>query len=153
FYDRLAEYEESYESAKEQLHAAEERIALLVDERNKIESWLAVSPGESEVAEAQALFKRSDDADKRLRQLGPLQEQQARAHKRMVELDAECEAQRAALHILAEAPTRLHTVEEELDMLGDPRGEAAGHKRVADERPELEARSQTLAEHVAELQR
>lgn len=151
YYDRLPEFEERHADAHEALLGEQERMRAMNAERAEIEAWLAAAEGEVALADAQALFKRSDDADKGLRQLTPLQAQRRLAAERHERLTAESETQREAVAALGDAPERARATRDELARLGNPRAEADVHQRVAAERARIEERASALARQVAAL--
>jgi DNA repair protein SbcC/Rad50 len=151
-WERLGEYEESHAQALTTLAHAEERVLALEAERDEIAEWLRSAPGEREIADAQALFKQSDEADKQLRRHGPLQAQRTSAGARHARLAATQQEQRQFAAALETTPQRLAAIEGELAALSDPKAEAAGQQRVAAERPQREAQHSELARQVAALQ-
>jgi len=151
YVEQLPQYEEQDRLAQERLAEVEDAIARLEDERAQIEEWLRSAPGEESIAEAQTLFKRSDDADKQLRELAPRQAELRRARERLGEAEADSAAQQEAIGLLADAPGQAQAAEVELASLGDPRGEIAVLQATARERPQLETSVADLVGRVAAL--
>jgi exonuclease SbcC len=138
--DQLDHYQQQHQQAAEHLAELDDRLAALRRDQTTIEQWLAAAcPDERGLAEAQSQFKASDDADKRLREIAPLQAQVMRAREQLAEIAAETVASEAELAALAGIDDALRAVTEELDALGDPRHEVAALEGMARERAPLEA--------------
>ncbi len=151
YYERFAEYREDLKRAQSTLANVDDRLMTLEVERDEIAGWLATAQGERELSEAQVLFHQSDEADKSLRRLGPLQAQVKGAVERRERLASERQAHQEASERLADAPERVRQIEAELAALNNPKAEAAGHQRIAAERASLETQVEELGRHVAAL--
>ncbi|MGO8949089.1 MAG: AAA family ATPase [Ktedonobacterales bacterium] len=134
YYDRLDVYEQQLSSTTEQRVAAEKRLVELAAEQQEIEYLDRTSPGESDLAEAQKLFKESDDADKQLRELEPRRAELARLTSQQTELAQEAEGLERELAILAPAQAMLAQTKKDLAALGDPRAECSSLQRIASAR-------------------
>ncbi|HEX7969718.1 MAG TPA: hypothetical protein VF502_15960, partial [Stellaceae bacterium] len=146
YLDRLPEYQEQQREKTERLAEIDEQLAQLTGERDEITSWLAGAPTQDDLVTAQTLFKESDDADKRLREIAPRQAELERSRERRETLSQEMQAVQAQLRELAPASETVETIEADLQMLGDPRAESASLQHIARERPQHE---KNLAAHEA----
>jgi DNA repair protein SbcC/Rad50 len=148
YYGRLGEYEDAQRAAAEQRSAADARLSRLAEERAELDAFLRAAPAEADLAAAQAEFKRSDDADKRLRALEPLRAERARltaSRETLLRDGAQLNEQAATL---ASVPATLAQIEADLTALGDPRSQSAAAEQLARERPERAAAMEQLARAV-----
>lgn len=143
---QLPLYQDKQRVTAERLAEIDEQLAQLTRERDEITSWLAAASTQDDLVTAQTVFKESDDADKRLRELAPRQAELARSRERRDTLSQEMRLIQAQLLDVASASDTLQSVDADLEMLGDPRAESASLQRIARERPRHEA---TLAAHEA----
>ena len=148
---QLPLYQDKQRVTAERLTELDEHVAQLTGERDEITSWLAGAPTQDDLVTAQTLFKQSDDADKRLREIAPRQAELARSRERRETLSQEMQAIHGQLREVASAPDTLRSVEADLQALGDPRGESASLERVARERPQHEANLTAHEASVAQL--
>ncbi len=149
YFDQLDHYQQQHQQTQDQLAELDDRLTALRHEQDTIEQWLASAcPDERAVAEAQTAFKASDDADKRLREIVPLQATVKHARAQHAEIAAETATVDDELATLSGAGVALRDVEAELAALGDPRHEVAGLQGQARERAPLEARTAALAAEV-----
>ena len=147
YYQKLDTYEGRLRDAREKLEGIEQRAAAAEAERAELEEWLSAATSQDDVTAAQVAFKRSDDADKQLREIAPMQDALALARQRLDLLSAETAEQRRQIGDLAAAPETLRALDDELARLDDPRGRLTGLQPTANQRPALErsAREQTDA--------
>lgn len=139
YYTRLDEYRDRHNQDAQQLAELDERLAELVAEQAELTGSIAALCNEEDVRAAQVLLNRSDEADRRLRELGPLQAALSTARERL----AATEADRGRAHTLATelatAPTDLEATVAALTALGNPRAESTRAEGLARERPVIEA--------------
>jgi DNA repair protein SbcC/Rad50 len=139
WYARLEEYQERHAQEVQQLAEQDERLVALTAERDELTASLRAIGRPEELHEAQALLDLSDQADRRLRELGPLQEALVATRSHLATAQAELERTRKQVVALAAAPEELHTMEAALAALGDPQGECARAEGLAAARPALDA--------------
>lgn len=152
FYVRLDDYEGKCQEARDRLDSLLQRQATLEAERVDLEQWLSAATDQEDVTAAQIAFKRSDDADKQLRDLTLIQDQLATARERLDLLATECAGLREEITALAVAPRTLAHLDAELAELGDPRGRLAGLQPLAGQRATVETRVQEQARAVSAVQ-
>jgi exonuclease SbcC len=138
-------------SASEQRLNAETRLAKLAEERAEIENFERTTPGAEEIAEAHWLFKESDEADKRLREVEPrraelaiLKTQHGNSSREVKELE----------NILAGVEPiriRLTGTLQALAALDDPRSLHTRLQHLAGERPEHQGRVDALEQETERL--
>jgi exonuclease SbcC len=138
YFDRLDMYLHELENAAEQRMEAEKRLQALAAEQLEIEDAERSSPSPDELAEAQKLFKASDDADRQLRELGPRHSELAQLTSKRADVQKDIDSHQSELATLAPARTALAKALEELATLGDLRAESLGLQPRAGARPELE---------------
>ena len=146
WYERLDEYQGRYTRAREELQAAQQEMDALQREHDDLTAWLANAPGEDELADAQAAFKASDEADRQLHRLEPLRMQREQHETRLRQLAASEDALQQEEQSLSTAPERLRKIESDLAALKDPRRQATALEAIAGERA-------ALVEQVATLER
>jgi DNA repair protein SbcC/Rad50 len=135
--DKIQDYEERQEQDTRAVAEHDQRSATLEAERAAIMASLAGLGGASELATAQKLLQRSDEADRRLRELPPLEEHLAATRQRAA-ANADEQRQTAALITeLAGAPDALKQAQADLTTLGDPQADYTRAEAVARERPEF----------------
>ncbi|WIG57735.1 MAG: Exonuclease SbcC [Ktedonobacterales bacterium] len=139
YYDQLPQREEYHRQCSEQLDDLDDRLKRLADERAEFEQWIASSPNASDLAAAQQEFKQSDDADKQLREIGPLQAEISRLRERATTIAGELAAYHEQARALDGAPAAHSAIQQELAALGDPRNESTGLEPTARLRPQMEA--------------
>jgi exonuclease SbcC len=139
WYARLDEYQERHAQDAQRLAELDERVATLTTERTELGASLAALGSEEELQTAQALLDRSDHADRRLRELGPLQDALAATRGRLATARDTLQQARAQVAALASAPEELRATEATLAALGDPQAESARAEGLARAVPELEA--------------
>jgi exonuclease SbcC len=148
--DKLDEYEQQHRQAADRLAELDAQVTALRQEQTTIEEWLAGAfPDERALAEAQAHFKASDDADKRLRELAPLNAELKRNRERDAELVEETTICETELADLAGTEEALQHVNADLAALGDPRQEVAALQGPAGERATREAATAALERTLA----
>jgi DNA repair protein SbcC/Rad50 len=153
YYDQLPQYEERQRQQQERLAELDDGLTRLDEEQAEIEQWVAASPGESELQQAQVLFKASDEADKRVREIGPLQAELGRLTERLAALATERAMTGERAQALANSREVERAADDALASLGDPRGQTAGYERAARERPALEQRVEQLEAAVSRAER
>jgi DNA repair protein SbcC/Rad50 len=151
YYDRLDMYEQQLHIATEQRGAAEKRLRELAAEQQEIEYLEQTSPSEDDLAEAQKLFKQSDDADKRQREIEPRRAELTRLKMQLADFTQEATAYQRELTALEPARAALAKTEDKLAALGDPRSERNGLQRIASERPTHQAEVHALESRVQDL--
>ncbi len=151
YYDKLDLYEQRLQDASEQRRAAEKRLAQLAAEQQEIEYLEGSSPSAGDLAEAQKLFKRSDEADKKLRELEPRRDELARLKTQHAETTGDIARYQQELAALEPARAALEQLKAELAALGDPRAERTGLQRIASEQANHEASVGKLERQVREL--
>ena len=149
YFDRLDMYMHELETASEQRMEAEKRLQALAAEQLDIEETVRSSPSPDELAEAQTLFKASDDADRQLRELGPRQAELAQLQSKLADFQRDTDAAKKELAALEPAPAALAKALAELAALGDLRAESAGLQHLAGARAEME---RTVAELTRQVQ-
>ncbi len=151
YYERFAEYQEAHTQAQAALATVDDRMLTREVERDEIAAWLATAPGEKALSEARVLFAQSDEADKSLRRLAPLQAQLKGAVERRQRLERDLQAHRAEAEQLASAPERAQQIAAELAALDDPKSKASAYTRLAADRESLDAQVAQLGGEVAAL--
>jgi exonuclease SbcC len=139
---KIKDYEERQEQDARAALEHEQRGARLEAERATIAASLEDLGSDDELTGAQALLERSDEADRRLRELQPLQERLEAARQRAVEVETERQRASALAANLAAAPDALRQTQADLAALGNPQAEYTRAESVARERA-------TRAEEVA----
>ncbi|HEX9412836.1 MAG TPA: SMC family ATPase [Ktedonobacterales bacterium] len=138
WYARLDEYQERLQRDHQVVADHDERLTALVAERDQLAASLAALGGPDELDAARTLLAHSDEADRRLRELGPLQMALDAARQRMAAVQEEQQRSQKLIERLAEAPAALRETEEALTALGDPLRDAAREEGLARERPGLQ---------------
>ncbi len=136
YVDRLDEYEQRLLEAQEQqerLHQDMQRLK--AHERELVTQLRATSKSAAQLPEAQALLKRSDDADKEMRSLAGLLSQHESARRHLDEQRTRLEQLRTERLDLADAPMRATEASQRLSLLGDPRREYAQQEGVVAQEP------------------
>ncbi len=159
YFDKLELYEQQLASVTEQRTAAEKRLAELAAEQREIEDFERASPNSADLAEAQKLFKKSDDADKKLRELEPRRTELARLQAQQADLMVEATRLEKDLAKVEPVKAVLTQIENELSTLGDQRLIHAHLQHLADGRPAYQAevntrerQLQSLVENLAKLE-
>ncbi|HEV2235602.1 MAG TPA: hypothetical protein VGR57_02980, partial [Ktedonobacterales bacterium] len=143
WYARIAEYEERQEQDTRAISEHEQHGARLEAERATITTSLAGLGSADDLATAQRLLDQSDEADRRLRELGPLAERREAACQRAAAIAEERQRLSALIAGLAGAPDALRHTRDELAALGDPQAEYTRAEAIAREKDK----------HTAELAR
>ena len=151
YFDRLDMYLHELENAAEQRMEAEKRLQALAAEQLEIEETERSGPSPDELAEAQKLFKASDDADRQLRELGPRQSELAQLTSKRAGVQKDVDSHQSELAALEPARTALAKALEELALLGDLRAESLGLQPRAGVRPEVEKAVADLNRQVQQL--
>jgi len=150
WYERLDEYTARHARAQEDLETAQRDVETLRQQYDELTDWLANAPGEQDLADAQAAFKASDDADRQLHRLEPLRMQREQHETRLRQLAAAEDALRQEEQSLADAPERLRAIEADLVALHDPRRQVATLEVTAGERDALASQVATLESQLAQ---
>ena len=144
YFDRLDMYLQQLDSAAEQRMAAEKRLQALAAEQLEIEQPERASPSPDDLAEAQKLFKASDDADRQLRELEPRQAELAQLTSQLADFTRDADGYQSELAGLEPARAALAKALEDLSCTGrSPRrvqqsaasGRHTGRARAAVARP------------------
>ncbi len=138
YFSRLDEYRTSLEEADARLTECEATEWRLTDEQRAIAEALATAGDQAGLQEAQRLLRASEEADKRLATLPALLKAQTESRARLADLAEEIARHEATQAELASAPDAEQAALAELARLGDPRGESAGQRIIAESRPEVE---------------
>jgi exonuclease SbcC len=134
---KTREYEERLEQDTHAVSAHEQHSARLEAERATITTSLDGLGSADDLAAAQALLERSDEADRRLRELGPLTERREAARQRAAAITGERQRADTLIAGLAGAPDALRQTRDDLAALGDPQAEYTRTKAAADEKGAL----------------
>jgi exonuclease SbcC len=130
--DRLGEYEEILAQRREELAAAGMRRAALETELTELETWLAeYETIEQELARAQEDYRRSDDADRQMRQLPGLESERRNIAERLeacAQQHASAVVEQERFHAVA---ARLPEIQQALAALADPRSRRANREGIA----------------------
>ena len=152
YYLRLDFYEAKHRDERERLDGALRQQASVEAERAELEEWLGAAKGQEDVTTAQMALKRSDDADKQLRDLTLIQSALTLARERLDLLSGECADLRDEIATLALAPETLARLDAELVALDDPKGRLAGLQPLAGQRGALEASAREHSQAVSALE-
>jgi exonuclease SbcC len=134
---KIKEYEERQEQDALAINEHEQRRAKLDAERATITGSLEGLGSDDELSAAQALVERSDEADRRLRELQPLAERLEAARQRATAIEDERRRVAALVGELATAPDALRQTLAVLAELGNPQVDYARAEATARERPTL----------------
>jgi len=136
YVDRLGEYEEQRDQAREELTTAATRRAALEAELADLEAWLArYATIEQDLAAAQANYQRSDDAERQMRALPELERERQRIVEQLATRASRHAAAIAEQEELCATATRLPEVQQRLAALNDPRRRRAALMGIADQAP------------------
>ncbi len=151
YFDRLELYEQQLVIAVEQKTGAEKRLAALTAEQRDIEDFERAGPSAGDVAEAQKLFKKSDDADKKLRELEPRRTELTRLRAQQAESVDEAQLLERELASVEPAQIALPQIESELATLGDQRPLQARLQHLAGSRASYQTDVTTKEQQVKSL--
>jgi exonuclease SbcC len=136
YVDRFDEFEQRLLDAQEQQERLRQEMQRLKARERELVKLLSASSGSAaKLPEAQALLKRSDEADKEVRSLAGLLSQHESAKRHLDEQRARLEQLRAERLDLADAPVRASQANQRLSVLGDPRREYAQQEGIVVQEP------------------